>query len=359
MPLPWKKTKTNRISRIVADLQPPSRGASLVVETGFPTSVIDLFVKNRDRIKRQSAKRSKKTKHFPPPDLSDSLAPPPSPDYDSRPLPNSSAGPSQFDHHHHPAPELELPTANADAKLESTGTLLVLAVKMFLAVIPVLSTRKLAIGITLSAFLLFLLQILSKFAVGFANPFWIWKRLFSELETATAADRRRDGFIVDRRREEEPPSSASGEIQVVEPNSDHEHEGLQQEFLSREIKLGYLYEEGEIEDQDKFQAAKNDRSRSAKLKAKFNKLIPKKLRSGKRVKSSKSKNKTQLYSEFPGPGAQDHDQENEHGPEWSCEEEDEDHDAWEEHQIWTPEETGVSCSNSSKFCIRNGNLGKG
>ncbi|KAL9249209.1 hypothetical protein AKJ16_DCAP19111 [Drosera capensis] len=63
MPSLWRKSssspsKGNRISRFVAYLQtPPKRGGSLVVETGFPTSLVDLFDKNRDRIKKQKKKR--------------------------------------------------------------------------------------------------------------------------------------------------------------------------------------------------------------------------------------------------------------------------------------------------------------
>ncbi|KAJ8752176.1 hypothetical protein K2173_003784 [Erythroxylum novogranatense] len=52
MPLPWKKSRVPRISRIVADLQFRKHGNSLVLETGFPTSLVDLFVKNRDKLKR-------------------------------------------------------------------------------------------------------------------------------------------------------------------------------------------------------------------------------------------------------------------------------------------------------------------
>ncbi|XP_047328632.1 uncharacterized protein LOC124932072 [Impatiens glandulifera] len=55
MPLPWKKSK---FSRIVADhLHSAKQGGSLVVETGFPTSLVDLFVKNRDGLKRSSKKK--------------------------------------------------------------------------------------------------------------------------------------------------------------------------------------------------------------------------------------------------------------------------------------------------------------
>ena len=60
MPLPWKKDKVSRFSRIVADLQSPKGGSSLVVETGFPTSLVDLFVKNRERLKKPTGKKKKK-----------------------------------------------------------------------------------------------------------------------------------------------------------------------------------------------------------------------------------------------------------------------------------------------------------
>ncbi|XP_028772925.1 uncharacterized protein LOC114730071 isoform X2 [Neltuma alba] len=77
MPLPWKKTKITHFSQIVADLQSAKHGGSLVVETGFPTSLIDLFVKNRSRFQKRNSK-----KHLPM-EISDPQpllpAPPPSP----------------------------------------------------------------------------------------------------------------------------------------------------------------------------------------------------------------------------------------------------------------------------------------
>lgn len=62
MSLLWKKPKSGRISRFMSEFQQsPKRGGSLVVETGFPTSLIDLFVKNRDRLKKSSSKRRSQT----------------------------------------------------------------------------------------------------------------------------------------------------------------------------------------------------------------------------------------------------------------------------------------------------------
>ncbi|CAN7001721.1 unnamed protein product [Brassica oleracea var. botrytis] len=53
----WKKPKSGRLSRFMSEFQQsPKRGGSLVVETGFPASLIDLFFKNRDRLKISSSK---------------------------------------------------------------------------------------------------------------------------------------------------------------------------------------------------------------------------------------------------------------------------------------------------------------
>ncbi|KAL8225273.1 hypothetical protein R6Q57_017830 [Mikania cordata] len=59
MPFSWKKTaRCNRFSKLVADhLQSPKRGGSLVVETGFPTSLIDLYVRNRGRFRKSKKQR--------------------------------------------------------------------------------------------------------------------------------------------------------------------------------------------------------------------------------------------------------------------------------------------------------------
>ncbi|KAF8104410.1 hypothetical protein N665_0172s0041 [Sinapis alba] len=57
MTLLWKKPKSGRLSRFISEFQlSPKRGEIMVVETGFPTSLIDLFFKNRDRLKKYSSK---------------------------------------------------------------------------------------------------------------------------------------------------------------------------------------------------------------------------------------------------------------------------------------------------------------
>ncbi|XP_039010090.1 uncharacterized protein LOC120138744 isoform X2 [Hibiscus syriacus] len=59
MTFPWKKAKSTLLSRLVADLhRPPQSGRTLVLETGFPTSLVDLFVKNRDRLRKSPKRKS-------------------------------------------------------------------------------------------------------------------------------------------------------------------------------------------------------------------------------------------------------------------------------------------------------------
>ncbi|CAN1290395.1 hypothetical protein LINPERPRIM_LOCUS20667 [Linum perenne] len=60
MPLPWNKSKVSTISRLVTDLHSPKHRNSLVVQTGFPASLVDLFYKNRDRLKKPYTKTNNK-----------------------------------------------------------------------------------------------------------------------------------------------------------------------------------------------------------------------------------------------------------------------------------------------------------
>ncbi|KAK7246173.1 hypothetical protein RIF29_41033 [Crotalaria pallida] len=79
MPFPWKKkNNATRFSQLVADLHhSPKRASSLVVHTGFPTSLIDLFVKNRTRFtKPNNSTKPVHVKEFPP---TPPPPPPPSP----------------------------------------------------------------------------------------------------------------------------------------------------------------------------------------------------------------------------------------------------------------------------------------
>lgn len=152
MPLPWKKANVNRISRFVADLQSPKRGGSLVVETGFPTSLIDLFVKNQSRRKKSSKKKKRSSK------VSDLAVPPSNSSIeesdnsiflDEENIFQAYTNTSSFEVDH---PEVGL-------RDPVSSRTLVLA---FFVVALALGTKKVAIGITMSAFLLLLIEYLGK-----------------------------------------------------------------------------------------------------------------------------------------------------------------------------------------------------
>ncbi|KAH9796024.1 ethylene-regulated transcript 2 (ERT2) [Citrus sinensis] len=171
MPLPWKKTKVSRISRLVADFQsPPKRGGSLVVQTGFPTSLVDLFVKNRDRLKKHSKKKSQSE---PPMEISRPMnVTPPPPCYTNMKV-NSSSGSQENVRTNKikrtPVEELavveqcvgddrDFGVGGADADGSKKGRVVMAVLRVFLVVVLALSSKRLAVGITKSAFLLLFLE---------------------------------------------------------------------------------------------------------------------------------------------------------------------------------------------------------
>lgn len=194
MPLPWKKkSRTTRISRLVADLQSPAKhGGSLVVETGFPTSLIDLFVKNRDRL-RKSSKKSKQNQRLQHPDgdgnsraasdlttddprvaaAAEDHADPPasaaSRDHAPGPPVDAAAGIAEPPNDRARGEELQAEGAHAvsvtteipngkclDGRRANWVTLAVLSV--FLVAVLALCTKRLVTGITISALALLLLE---------------------------------------------------------------------------------------------------------------------------------------------------------------------------------------------------------
>lgn len=202
MPLPWKKAKGKSFSQLLTNhLVPPKHGASLVVETGFPTSLADLFVKNRNRFnnnnnynsdnnnnnrndisinKRKKKKKKNETGQLDPvPEPFDS--PNPEPVLNSLPL-----TPPQL---------LSIPQISRDIvvddwinlyeavdrdnktniKVVKGKDVFVAVLKMFFVVILALGANKFAVGIALSAFLLFFMEYLGKCLEG-SRLFQLLKR---------------------------------------------------------------------------------------------------------------------------------------------------------------------------------------
>ncbi|KAK8514358.1 hypothetical protein V6N13_063249 [Hibiscus sabdariffa] len=253
----WKKSKVARVSRLVAGLHlSPKRGASLVVETGFPTSVVDLFAKNRDRLRKSSKKKFSSS--CGPQLLTTTPAHPQSPP--SPPAPDMDVGEIVFITRLH----------NGDERIPFHA-----ALKVSLAVALVVSTRSLAIWIMMAALLLVLFEFVWARFLGFFYP-----------GIPMGLKSRTDELAVKQHGTELPDP---------------------REFV-------------ELEDEPKMEtlACKSGRSRSARIKTSLiKKFVPKKLRHGKRKKQGKSKepssqSEKETLEREPGVGEED-ESENEQG----------------------------------------------
>ncbi|XP_010906238.1 uncharacterized protein [Elaeis guineensis] len=161
MPNPWKKARAAGLSRLVSGIGRPERGASLVVQTGFPTSLADLVVKNRDRLKKPS--RKKTTSPFP-------RAPATVAGDDPGPLTAVHRSRAGRDGVLEEAPCAPLPKST---EIEGNGTgsgFALLVVNLVVLMALSIERRKLVAGITVSAFSLLLLDFMGFQVFAFLKP---------------------------------------------------------------------------------------------------------------------------------------------------------------------------------------------
>ncbi|XP_058196450.1 uncharacterized protein LOC131312583 [Rhododendron vialii] len=177
MPL-WKKAaKCNRISKLVSDHihSPHKRGGSLVVETGFPTSLVDLFVKNRDRLKKPSKKKKKSNQESIPMPNSPSVSPVSENSELGLPsvrvnLASEKVNLVSSDRFGNEIVEIEERGLVVDGggggggggEVAAANSILVAILKTFLVVILALGTKQFVVGITMSAFLLLFMEYAGK-----------------------------------------------------------------------------------------------------------------------------------------------------------------------------------------------------
>lgn len=293
MPFSWKKkTRCTRFSQLVADhLQSPKRGGSLVVETGFPTSLIDLYVRNRGRFRKSSAKKYRGNES-PTPLSSPSQSPSQSSglggDSNNSSLSSSSSFLVDSDNLYFSASDYgesdEIVeedvvfvdgTVASDSRTEIENSsitvveksdelakgkpVLVAAFNVLLMVVLILVTKRLTIGITLSAFLLFFLELVAKPLLGrssFMKPSVDSKTLFesSFQETMNIKSSKENTTLV-----------VCSEVFEIEEKVESKEE------VRSEKELDEVRSEGSME-------IRHKSSRRAIMKSKMKKLVPKKLR---------------------------------------------------------------------------------
>ncbi|XP_038893606.1 uncharacterized protein LOC120082488 [Benincasa hispida] len=311
--LPWKTTRASRISQIVADLQSPKRGGSLVVETGFPTSVVDLFVKHRDRLRKHSARRKLKKK-LSKNEFHDSIAQLSSSTPQSHPSEINSSGSlgscvlrgnleiedlkvlDEARECRDRGCELiqdrtEMCVVGGDGAGGNGVCLFVL--KIFVVAVLALSAKKLVVGITLYAFLLFLLEFVGERAVRFLKPcthgkvalrfliqkvskhLWIGKDDLVTQDSRNCEGEPVTEVPLDAFLNESQLSSSIEEIQLVEPEFDA---GVTPKGVEDEKRrLDFLGDEKENKDGGDLQVCENQRGiRRKQNRRMFEKLVRRK-----------------------------------------------------------------------------------
>ncbi|XP_051179170.1 uncharacterized protein [Lolium perenne] len=172
MPSLLKDRATGRLGRLISALR-PARAGPLPVQTGFPTSLADLFMKNHGRLRKPSscasgASRRKKRGAAPSPSPPRSPAPsPPASSPPSPPPPPVAVSPPT-----QPRPELPPDSEPVcDAEREGSvfglglGFLALVGVVMSLAILVIWSRRVVAAAVTVAAFSLFLLEPIRSFSL--------------------------------------------------------------------------------------------------------------------------------------------------------------------------------------------------
>ncbi|KAF7044508.1 hypothetical protein CFC21_053725 [Triticum aestivum] len=151
MPSPPKDRPAGRLGRLISALR-PARAGPLPVQTGFPTSLADLFVKNHGRLKKQGPSSGRRKRRGAPPLPSSEPSPPPP----SPPPPPAAVCPPSAQ------PRPDLPRAEPVRRPGGGAAGLGLG---FLALVGVASlallviwSRKVVAAVTVAAFSLFLLE---------------------------------------------------------------------------------------------------------------------------------------------------------------------------------------------------------
>uniref|UniRef100_A0A453H199 Uncharacterized protein n=2 Tax=Aegilops tauschii subsp. strangulata TaxID=200361 RepID=A0A453H199_AEGTS len=155
MPSPPKDRPAGRLGRLISALR-PARAGPLPVQTGFPTSLADLFVKNHGRLKKQQGPSStrRKRRGAPPLPSPEPSPPPPSPPPPSPP-PAAVSPPSAQPG---PDPPRAEPVCRPGGQAAGLGLGFLALVGAVSLALLVIWSRKVVAAVTVAAFSLFLLE---------------------------------------------------------------------------------------------------------------------------------------------------------------------------------------------------------
>lgn len=266
MTFSWKKKiRRNGFSKLVADLQSPKHGGSLVVETGFPTSLIDLYVRNRgrfcksnankqqsgndmngyngeceiedDKCEIESVKRSEVESDEIIEEIEDEKHEIESVKYCE--VESKKCG------------EIEVEKSVEMAKLNPVYAVLL---KVLLMMVLVLGTKSLKFGITVSAFVLFLLELVGK---PFTGRLSLIRRSSIDLDAPI------ESLYIESLKKNKVRTTTDVSKEVLEIEEQVESK--------KEVRSDEARSEGSIE-------IRHKSSRKAIMKSRMKKLVPKKLR---------------------------------------------------------------------------------
>ncbi|WOK91698.1 hypothetical protein Cni_G00389 [Canna indica] len=272
MPNPWKKLRAagggsegGGVSRLLAGLRPPEKGGSLVVQTGFPTSLADIVVKNRCRLKKNSRK-----KKAPPSDLHSYASGPVASAASSSPSPSGVGPPPGATFVDRPVPVAvgSSPSHLISAATGGTGRRgigLLLPVMVVLVVLAI-ERKKLVIMITLSAFALRLLDSRGLQVLRFLQPCSDAKRTLNSV--VKVWDLRGRGIV-----------SPIREVSIGTSSDTLRSERSSVESIDAEQGKEIVLERSELVGVGKVCIERNLRSKgNSKAKKLLQKLVPKKFR---------------------------------------------------------------------------------
>lgn len=283
MPFPWKKNKGSRISRLADRFNTSKHGGSLVVQTGFPTSIIDLFHKNRDRLKKSAQKKRSSGSdsisycnsdlHIVNPERCSTNSEVELVNMDIKLVKSDRCSTDRIED------DLVSDKEIFDKVVEGKGSIFIAVLKVLFMVVLALVTKRLVVGVSVSAFSLFLLEYVGNYVYGLSISYSDYKRMVKGIvEKVVCFVRIRGGVdsICRDSIEEFKLTVQSLEIEavlddVIEPiiclDSD---KGLEVERMELKSLL-------EKEDEPK-----QEGSRRARLKTKMRKLVKKKLGKSRR-----------------------------------------------------------------------------